>query len=61
MQPSKTEEALLDKRLDDICEGLTEAVDREVARRKREGLPIYISENGKVVDVQKKTQPERHS
>ena len=52
MQPDKTEDALLDKRLDDICEGFAEAIDREVERRRREGLPIYVSEDGKVVDLQ---------
>ena len=53
MQPDKTEEALLDKRMDDICEGFVEAIDREVERRRREGLPIYVEENGKVVDLQR--------
>ena len=52
MQPDKTEDALLDKRLDDICEGFAEAIDREVERRRREGLPIYVAENGKVIDLQ---------
>lgn len=36
-----------------MAEGLTEAIDREVARREREGLPIHIGQNGKVVDIQK--------
>ncbi len=44
--------ALLKKRLDDICEGLCEAIDREVARLRREGLPIYVSENGRIIDLQ---------
>lgn len=52
MQPDKIEDALLDKRLDDICEGFAEAIDREVERRRREGLPIYVGQNGKVVDLQ---------
>lgn len=52
MQPDKTEDARLDKRLDDICEGFAEAIDSEVERRRREGLPIYVGENGKVVDLQ---------
>lgn len=55
MQPNKTEDTLLDKRLDDICAGLTEAIDREVERRRREGLPIYVAENGKVIDLQATT------
>lgn len=52
MRPNKTEDARLDKRLDDICKGFAEAIDREVARRRRAGLPIYISDNGKVIDLQ---------
>ena len=44
--------ALLDREMDDICAGLCEAFEREVARLRREGLPIYVSENGKVVDLQ---------
>ncbi len=52
MQPDKTEDTLLDKRLDDICEGFTEAIEREVEALQREGLPIYVAENGKVVDLQ---------
>ena len=61
MQPSKSEDALLDKRMDDICEGLMEAIDREVERRERESLPVYIADNGKVVDVQKKPPREDHT
>ncbi len=52
MQPDKTEDALLDKQINDICEGLTQAIDREVERARREGLPVYVAENGKVVDLQ---------
>lgn len=61
MQPDKIEDALLDKRLDDICEGFTEAIDREVETLQREGLPIYVAENGKVVDLQVAscTRPDR--
>ncbi len=33
--------------------GLTEAIDLEVAGRTREGLPIHISDNLKVVDARK--------
>ena len=51
MQPDKTEDALLDKRMDDTCEAFAEGIDREVERRRREGLPIYVAENGKVVDL----------
>lgn len=52
MQPSETEEATLDKELDEICEGFREAVDREVETLRREGLPIYVAENGRVMDLQ---------
>ena len=52
MQPDKTEDALLDKQLDDICEGFAEGIDREVERRRREGLPIYVAKDGKVIDLQ---------
>ena len=45
--------AFLEQRLRDMAEGLTEAIDLEVARRRREGLPIHVSDNGKVVDLQK--------
>ncbi len=51
--PAKHDEALLDRRLDDICAGLCEAFEREVRQLRREGLPIYVSDNGKVVDLQK--------
>jgi len=53
MQPSSTEEALLDRQMDEICQGLVEAVDREVDTLRREGLPIYVAENGRIVDLQK--------
>lgn len=52
MQPSNTEEALLDRQMDEICQGLVEAVDREIAALQREGLPIYVAENGRIVDLQ---------
>ncbi len=61
MQPDKTKDALLDKRMDDICEGFKEAIDREVERRRREGLPIYVAENGKVVDLQEAASKRRRS
>ena len=55
-QADGPDEALLDREMDDICEGLPEAIDREVARLRREGLPIYVSENGKVIDLQAANQ-----
>lgn len=57
-QPAKdNNDALLEKRLDDICAGFREAIDREVEALRREGLPIYVSDNGKVVDLQQKEEP----
>ncbi len=58
MRPNETEERVLDKQLDEICEGLQEAVDREVATLQREGLPIYVAENGRVVDLQERNPRE---
>lgn len=52
MQPDETENAVLDRRMDDICEALKEAIDREVETLRREGFPVYVSDNGKVVDLQ---------
>ncbi len=58
MSESKTpqadgpDEALLDREMDNICDGLREAIDREVKQLRYEGMPIYVSENGKVVDLQ---------
>lgn len=50
-RPAIHDDALLAKRLDDICEGLCEAIDREVAILRREGLPIYVCQDGKIVDL----------
>lgn len=50
-QPS-IDPAFVEQRLRDMAEGLTEAIDREVERRRREGLPIHVSENGRVVNIQ---------
>ena len=61
MKPSESEDALLDKQIDDIYQGLREGVDREVERREREGLPIYVEENGIVVDLQKNPGRENHT
>jgi hypothetical protein len=60
MQPDKTEDALLDERLDEICQGFTQAIDREIERRQRDGLPIYVAENGNVIDLQAGTSTDGH-
>jgi len=44
------EAVLLEKRLDDIADGLREAIRREVARLRRLGLPVYVAENGRVIE-----------
>jgi biotin operon repressor len=54
MQPNTTEEITLDRQLDEICDGFREAVAREVETLRREGLPIYVAENGRVVNLQEK-------
>jgi biotin operon repressor len=57
MQASKTEERALDRQLDEICDGFREAIDREVETLQREGLPIYVADNGRVVDLQTNKPP----
>ncbi len=52
MQPEQPDQALLRKRLDDISEGFREAIDREVETLRLEGFPIYVSDNGQVIDLQ---------
>lgn len=46
------EEEALDRELDEICAGLREAIDLEVESLRREGFPIYVWENGKVINLQ---------
>ena len=40
----------LKQQLVDIEEGLREAIRREVARLRRLGLPVYVDEDGRVVE-----------
>ena len=51
-QGQQTSEAHLRKRVEDISEGLREAIDREVETLQRGGFPIYVSDNGRVIDLQ---------
>lgn len=44
------EAEFLEQRLGEIAEGLREGVRREVARLRRLGLPVYVAENGHVVE-----------
>ncbi len=62
MQPKKhndVDPAFVEQRLRDMAEGLTEAVDLEVSRRRREGLPIHVSDNGKIIDLQRSPETDR--
>ncbi len=52
MSHSEAERRFLQQRLEAICAGLKEGVRREVRRLRELGLPIYVAENGKVVDLQ---------
>ncbi len=42
----------LKRRLEATAEGLKEGIRREIARREKPGLPIYVAENGTVVNRQ---------
>jgi len=48
--------AFVEQRLREMAEGLTEAIDREVHRRRREGLPIHVSDNGNIIDLNPTSQ-----
>ena len=52
MERSQADAEFLQQRLEAICRGLTEGIRREVARRRKLGLPIYVAENGTVVNRQ---------
>ena len=52
MHPRNIDQALLQRRLDQISDGLKEGVRREVQRLRRLGLPIYVGSNGKVIALQ---------
>lgn len=47
----------LRQRLTTIVDGLREGIRREIARRERLGLPIYVAENGTVVNRQTNRSP----
>jgi len=51
-EETEEERMALDKELEEICEGMKEAIDREVETLGREGWPIFVVENGRVVDLQ---------
>jgi len=56
-KPDRTDPAVLDRRVQEMVDGLSDAIDREVERREREGLPIHVSENGRVVNLQGQSKP----
>lgn len=41
----------LGQRLEAISEGFKEAIRREVRRLRERGLPVYVAENGTVVEL----------
>ena len=55
MPRSDIDPKFLRERLLAISEGLKEGIRREVARLRRLGLPIYVADNGKVVNRQRNT------
>ena len=52
MQRKDIDRKFLEERLDAISKGLKEGVRREVERLTDLGLPIYVADNGRVVDLQ---------
>jgi len=57
MNRSQTDAEFLQQRLEAICRGLKEGIRREVARLRKLGLPIYMAENGTVVNRQTSDKP----
>ena len=57
MHRSEPDAEFLKQRLDDISRGLTEGIRREVARLRKLGLPIYVADNGTVVNRQTNPTP----
>ena len=57
MHGRKIDQKFLEERLEAISKGLKEGVRREVERLTRLGLPIFVADNGHVVD--RRTTPER--
>ncbi|MCP3905995.1 MAG: hypothetical protein GY715_20415 [Planctomycetes bacterium] len=55
-QKNDPEREIRRRRLDEIERGLREGIRREVERRRRLGLPVYVAENGRVVE-----RPERRA
>jgi len=56
---SDTRDQFLDKRIEQIRAGAREAIRREVAWLKEHNFPIWVSENGKVVDASENGEGKR--
>lgn len=52
MDRKNIDQKFLEERLEAISKGLKEGVRREVERLTKLGLPIFVAENGRVVDRQ---------
>jgi len=59
MQPSKTKERALDKQRDEICDSLHATADREVETLQQNGVPIHVSGNDRIVDLQEHKRPRQ--
>lgn len=57
MDRSQTDAEFLQQRLVAISQGLKEGIRREVAHLRKLGLPIYVAENGTVVNRQTSDKP----
>ena len=49
----------LDDRFEQIKRGVTEAIRREVEWLRRHNFPVWVAENGGVVDASKRPSSER--
>ena len=54
----ETKQELLERRLQQIREGVPEAIRRELRWLKKHNFPIWVSENGKVVDASSRVELE---
>ncbi len=58
MQQDNIDHHFLDRRLEEIIAGLKEGIRREVIRLREAGMPIYVDDNGRVVDIQTNPHPQ---
>lgn len=61
MHRNDVDPGFLEDRLRAICEGLREGVRREVQRLTELGLPIYVADNGSVIDRRTEPSPNRNA